>query len=151
MGGRIFEFDGRLEQKGGQQFLSGRGVYNDGYTAIRRLQPHGFYSYPPKGSQGLLHYPNGNPDEAYLIGVEHHEHQPTGIPAGGTALYDASGQILKFVSSGMVVDTAGKTITITSDAWTITAPTLTLNGNLVVSGNITAGGTITDSDGDGGA
>jgi phage baseplate assembly protein gpV len=51
----------------------------------------------------------------------------------------------------MVVDTAGKTITITSDAWTITAPTLTLNGNLVVSGNITAGGTITDSDGDGGA
>jgi phage baseplate assembly protein V len=151
MGGRRFEFDGRQKQDKGQQFLSGRSYYNDGYSEILHLQSHGFYSYPPPGSQGLLHYPNGNPDEAYLFGVEHRDHQPTGINAGGTAIYDASGQILKFVSSGMVVDTAGKAITITSGAWTITAPTLTLNGNLVVSGNITAGGTITDSDGDGGA
>jgi phage baseplate assembly protein gpV len=56
-----------------------------------------------------------------------------------------------------VVDTGSKTITITSGDWTVTAPTLTLNGNLKVNGdiettgNVTAGGTITDSDGDGGA
>lgn len=157
MGGRLFEYDGRLKQEKGQQFLSGRGLYGDGFTEIRRLQPHGFYSDPPKGSQGLLLYPNRNPDEAYLIGVEHHEHQPTGITPGGTAIYDASGQILKFVGDGMVVDTASKNITITSGAWTVTAPTINLvanvniTGDMTITGGITAGGSIVDGDGDGGA
>jgi len=157
LGGRLFEYDGTIKQEKGQQFLSGRGLYNDAYSNIRRLQPHGFYSSPPKGSHGLLLYPNGNPDEAYLMGVEHHEHQPTGIPAGGTAIYDASGNILKIVGNGMTPDMLSNTITITSGNWTVTAPTINLTanvnitGDMTISGGITAGGSIVDGDGDGGA
>jgi phage baseplate assembly protein V len=157
VGARRIEFDGRQKQENGQQFLSGRAYYNDAYSDILHLQQHGFYSNPPPGSQGLLHYPNGNPDEAYILGIEHRDHQPSGINPGGTAIYDASGQILKFVSSGMVVDTASKTITITSGPWTVTAPTINLigdvaiTGNMTISGGITAGGSIVDGDGDGGA
>ena len=151
MGAHIFEFDGRIKQEKGQQFLSGRGHYGDGFTGVRRIQPHGFYSSPPKGSQGLLLYPNGNPDEAYLMGVEHHDHQPTGIPAGGTALYDANGNIIKIIGNELVVDMQNNTITITSGNWTVTAPTVTFSGNVHVAGNITCAGTITDSDGNNGA
>jgi phage baseplate assembly protein V len=157
MSGSIFEYDGRVKQDKGQQFLSGRGHYGDGYTEIRRIQQHGIYSSPPKGSQGLLLTPNGNPDEAYLIGVEHHDHQPTGIPAGGTAIYDASGNILKIVGTGLVIDMQANTISITSGDWTVTAPNITfvaqvsIIGDLHTTGNITAAGTITDSDGNNGA
>jgi phage baseplate assembly protein V len=151
MGGRIFEYDGRFEERDGQQFLSGRGFYGDGFTNVRRLEPHGFYSQPPTGSQGLLIYPNGNPDEAYLLGVDHRSHRPSGLPAGSAALYDASGNIIKMIGNGLVVDMHANVITITSGAWTVTAPTVTLNGNLHVSGNITCAGTITDSDGNNGA
>lgn len=157
MGGRLFEYDGTIKQEKGQQFLNGRAAYNDGFTEIRRLQPHGFYSSPPKGSQGLLLYPNGNPDEAYLLGVEHHEHQPTGIPAGGTALYDANGNIIKIVGSQVDMDFQSNTATFKAGNWTIDVTAMavtgsvTINGNLQVNGNITASGTITDSDGDGGA
>jgi phage baseplate assembly protein V len=147
----LFEFDGRMKEDGGQQFLSGRGVYNDGYTNVRRLESHGFYSSPPPKSQGLLIYPNGHPDEAYLLGVDHRDHRPSGLGLGATAIYDANGQIIKMVSSGLVVDTASKTVTITSGAWTVTAPMITFNGNFQVNGNVTVSGTVVDGDGNNGA
>ena len=151
MAGSIFEYDGRLKQDKGQQFLSGRGHYGDGYTDIRRIQQHGIYSSPPKGSQGLLLSPNGNPDEAYLIGVEHHDHQPTGIPAGGTAIYDASGNIIKIVGGQVDMDFQTNTATFKAGGWTINVPTTTINGNVHVNGNVTCSGTVTDGDGNNGA
>ena len=147
----LFEFDGRIKEERGQQFLSGRGLYNDGYTEVRRIEPHGFYSSPPAKSQGLLIAPNGDMDEAYLIGVDHPGKRPSGLPPGSSALYDANGNIIKLVGDGLVVDMQANAITVTSGAWTITAPTLTINGNVQVNGNLSATGSITDGDGDGGA
>jgi phage baseplate assembly protein V len=151
MRGRLFEFDGRIAEEGGQQFLSGRGLYGDGYTKIRRLEPHGFYSSPPGGSQGLVLFPNGNPDEAYLLGIDHRSHRPSGLPAGTAALYDANGNIIKLIGTGLVVDVPGKVVTFTTGDWTVNAPMVTFNGDVHVGGNITCAGTITDSDGNNGA
>lgn len=144
-----FEFDGRFEEKRGQQFLCGRGMHSDGYTNVRRLESHGFASVPPKGAQGLVISPNGNPDEAYLIGVEHHEKRPAGLPLGGTAIYDHNGNIIKLVGPDVVMDFKSHTINLSGGSWTITGTNITLvgpvqiNGNLNVDGNITATGTIT--------
>lgn len=155
----LFEFDGRDKEEKGQQFVSGRGLYNDGYTDIRRLEPHGFYSRPPAKSQGLLIAPNGNMDEAYVIGVDHPEKRPSGLPPGSSALYDANGNIVKLVGNGLVVDMQANTITVNSGGWTVTAsapitltaPEVVINGNVQVNGNLNASGSITDGDGDGGA
>jgi phage baseplate assembly protein V len=151
MSAELFEYDGRIKQEGGQQFLSGRGLFGDGSTNIRRIQQHGFYSSPPAGSQGLRISPNGNPDEAYLFGIEHHDHQPTGIPIGGTAIYDANGNIIKMVGDGLTVDMQSNEIIITSGNWTVTAPTLTINANMQLNGNLVCSGTIIDGDGNNGA
>lgn len=147
----LFEFDGRIKEEKGQQFLSGRGLFNDGYSEIRRLEPHGFYSSPIAKSQGLLIAPNGNMDEAYLIGVDHPEKRPSGLPPGSAALYDANGNIIKLVGNGLVIDMQSNTITLTAGAWTITAPTVTINGNVQLNGNLVASGTIVDGDGNNGA
>ena len=147
----LFEFDGRIKEEKGQQFLSGRGFYNDGYTEVRRLEPHGFYSSPPAKSQGLVVAPNDDLDHAFLLGVDHPEHRPSGLPPGSSALYDANGNIIKMIGDGLVVDMQSNTITLTAGSWTINAPAVTLNGNLQVNGNISATGTIVDGDGDGGA
>lgn len=155
----LFEFDGRYEEDKGQQFLSGRGLYNDGFTRIRRLEGHGTYSNPPPGSQGLLLALNGNMDEAYLIGVDHPQKRPSGLPPGSKAIYDANGNIIKLVGDSLVVDMQANTIAITSGSWTVTAagtmtltaPQFVFNGNIQLNGSLSATGSVTDGDGDGGA
>jgi phage gp45-like len=136
MSGRRFEFDGTIAEEGGQQFVNGRGAYGQGFTRVHRPEPHGFASQPIKGSKGLILSPNAQSDEAYVFGGEHPEKRPTGLPAGATALYDASGNIIKLV--GNQIEISGNTV------W---AGNLTITGNLHVNGNITASGSIIDQGG----
>jgi phage gp45-like len=150
MSGERIELDGNVTHKGGQQFVYGRGFFNSGYSRIHRLEPAGFASYPIKGANGLLFAPNGDADQAYVLGGEHPGHRPN-IPYGATALYDHNGGIIKLIMTGMVIDVQGRTATLTAGGgWTINGPTV-FNGNMQVNGNINASGSITDGDGDGGA
>jgi phage gp45-like len=143
------ELDGRIVEKGGQQFVSGRGAYGDAWTRIYRPEPHGFASSPIAGGKGFVLPKPGTPDFALVIGGEHPERRPV-LQNGGTAIYDAFGNIQKFVADGIVVDVAGRTINTTAGGWVLNGPA-TINGNLQVNGNITASGVITDSDGNNGA
>lgn len=146
-----FDYDGRFEEKDGEQFLSGRGVFGDGYTNIRRIEPHGFYSNPPPQSKGLVLGLGRGMDEAYLIGVDHPGKRPSGLPAGASALYDADGNIIKLIGDGVVMDFQSNTATFTAGPWTINVPTMTINGNVQINGNVTCSGTIIDGDGNNGA
>lgn len=147
---RRFEFDGRVEERGGQQFVSGRGAYGDGYTRIFRPEPHGFASSPIKGGSGLLFPMPGNPDYAIALGGEHPGRRPSDLPGGGTAIYDAAGNIMKFIGDGIVVDAGSRTITTTAGDWVLNGPA-TINGNLTVNGNINCSGSVVDGDGNNGA
>ena len=147
---RRFEFDGRVEEKGGQQFVSGRGAYGDGYSRVHRPEPHGFASSPIAGAKGLLMPMPGNPDYAFVLGGEHPGKRPSDLPAGGTAIYDSSGNIMKFIGDGIVVDAGSRTITTTSGGWVLNGPA-TINGDLTVNGNIACSGSVVDGDGNNGA
>ena len=131
--------------------MSGRSLYNDAYTKIARIEPHGFMSNPPAGSIGLLFSPNGSADQAYIIGGEHPDHRPTGLPVGASAIYDMWGGIVKLITPGLVIDVGSRTATLTANGgWTINGP-VTINGDVAINGNLNATGSITDGDGDGGA
>lgn len=150
MAGSRFEFDGRRQQSGGQQFVSGRGRMGDGYTNVHRLETHGFASEPVKGGQGIILHPNGDPDEAFVLGGESPGLRPS-LPAGAVALYDQSGNIIKLIGSSAVFDFGSRTATMTAQGgWTIIGP-VTIEGNVTIQGNLTASGSIIDGDGDGGA
>ncbi|WP_082529972.1 phage baseplate assembly protein domain-containing protein [Rhizobium sp. Root1203] len=144
-----FDFDGRVEEKGGQQFVSGRGPYGDAWSRIYRPEPHGFASSPIAGGKGFVLPRPGAPDFALVIGGEHPGKRPV-LENGGAAIYDAFGNIQKFVAAGIVVDVAGRTITTTAGGWVLNGPA-TINGDLQVNGSINATGAITDSDGNDGA
>ncbi|WP_051776836.1 phage baseplate assembly protein domain-containing protein [Pseudorhizobium pelagicum] len=137
MSGKRFEFDGSIVERGGQQFVSGRGVYGDGYTRIHRIEPHGFMSNPIQGAKGLLIAPNGNPDEAYVLGGEHPGKRPAGMPGGATAIYDANGNIISLV---------GNKIRLVAPVFEFVG-NLTIEGDLDVTGSIHATGTIIDEAG----
>lgn len=157
MSGRRFEFDGTIAEEGGQQFVNGRGAYGQGFTRVHRPEPHGFASQPIKGSKGLILSPNAQSDEAYVFGGEHPEKRPTGLPAGATALYDASGNIMKVLTTdGISIDVAGTAFTvskggvsfvISAGGVAITGGTVTHNGKDIgsthVHGGVLTGGANT--------
>ncbi|MBP2560855.1 phage gp45-like [Neorhizobium galegae] len=146
MRGARIELDGSIEEKGGQQFVSGQGLFSDKYTRVHRIEPHGFMSNPIKGAKALLVAPTGRPDHAFVLGGEHPTHRPAGLPAGASAIYDSGGNIIRLVGDGIVVDVAGRSITITAGTWTLTG-NATINGDLEVNGNIHATGSIIDEGG----
>lgn len=149
--GTRIELDGKVTERNGQQFLSGRGMHSDAFTEIHRIEPHGFMSNPIKGSIALGVSPNGDPDTTYILGGEHPEKRPKDLPGGAVALYDATGNIIKLIGSGAVFDFGARTATFTAGNWTINCPAVTINGNVQINGNLNASGSITDGDGDGGA
>lgn len=138
---RRIEFDGRVVERGGQQFVSGRGSKSDAWTEIHRIEPHGFASHPIKGGKGLLLPMPGNPDMAYVLGGESPAHRPAGLPIGGTAIYDSTGNIISLV--GSKVRLVAPLFEFVGD--------ITINGSIDMTGGIVAGGSIVDGDGDGGA
>jgi phage gp45-like len=137
---RRIELDGRVVERGGQQFVSGRGTMADGWTEIHRIEPHGFASHPIKGGKALLLPMPRNPDMAFVLGGENPANRPSGLPAGATALYDAEGNIIKLMGPDVVMDFGSRTITMTGGTWNI-------KGDLNVDGNITATGSIIDTTG----
>jgi phage gp45-like len=128
--GERIELDGNVTHKGGQQFVGGQGYFSSGYNRIHRIEPAGFASVPIKGAKALLLTPNGDPDQAYVFGGEHPDHRPD-LPGGGTAIYDHNGNIISLVGTKI----------------RIVAPVLELIGNLEVTGDIHATGTIIDATG----
>jgi len=147
MSGRRIELDGENIEKDGQQFVSGRGLYNDGYTRIHRIEPHGFASMPIKGAKAFLLQPNEDADQAYVFGGEHPAHRPADLPGGGTAIYDSSGNIVSLVGTSIRVKSGGVLMVISPTGVAITGGTVTHNGKDIGHthrhGGVTAGGDIT--------
>lgn len=96
-----FELDGSVDHRGGQQFVNGKGFAGDAYESVHRIEPHGFASHPVAGGIGLLAGVRGNRDSAYVVGGENPGLRPKGeyLTAGGTAIYDAAGNIVSIVAA----------------------------------------------------
>ena len=134
---RRIELDGRVVERGGQQFVSGRGTMADGWTEIHRIEPHGFASHPIKGGKALLLPMPGNPDVAFVLGGENPANRPADLPQGGTALYDAAGNIISLV---------GSRIRLVAPLFEFVGD-VSIDGNIEMTGGITAAGSIVDGDG----
>lgn len=133
-----FDFDGRLEERNGQQFVSGRGAYGDGWTNIHRPEPHGFASSPVKGAKGLILPSRYDPELAFVLGLESPGHRPGDLPAGGTAIYDAAGNVTKYVmGDGVTVDVAGSAYVIRKGGVSLT---ISAEGVAIEGGQVTHNG-----------
>lgn len=123
-----FLLDGTVEHRDGQQFVNGKGFAGDGFERVHRPEPHGFASHPVNGGIGLMMQARGNRDSAYVLGGENPGLRPKGemLTAGGTAIYDAAGNIVSVV--------AAKIRMVHSAAVHIVAPEIILEGTVKLGG-----------------
>ena len=83
-------------EEGGQQLVDAHGLAGERFTRVLRMEPHGFASVPPAGSQGIALAIGGRRDQMVMIGVEHT--RPAGLAGGDVALYHPDGRILKYAA-----------------------------------------------------
>ena len=113
----------KVNDDGTQQRIDGDGLKGDSPKNAVRLQHHGFSSVPPEGSEGLMLTLGGRSDRPWILGLEHKDHRPTKLPGGGSALYDASGNIIKVIGDDVTFgfDAAKNGWTATAKGVSITA------------------------------
>lgn len=103
---------------------------------IEHMQEFGFASGPPAGSSALVLSVAGERGHMVVVATDNAEHRPE-VEPGESMLYNEFGVTLKLNKDGeLELDAPVKVI--------VTAPIISLIGDLDVTGNITATGNITD-------
>lgn len=117
----------------GQLLVSVKGMAGETFKDLVWHEPHGFHSRPAAGAIGHLMMPGGRADMAFVQAASDPAKVPQ-IEEGESAMYEAG----------------GKTVVLKSDGWHFNTD-LHIDGSITMTGGITAGGSIVDGDGDGGA
>jgi len=97
-----------------------------GNHKVAHLQQFGFTSTPPAGSEGLMLCLGGNRDQSIVIGLESPGDKPTGVPGGGTKMYDNGGQYFE-MHGGESTIKVGK-LTIIADSVVVESGSIDLGG-----------------------
>jgi phage baseplate assembly protein V len=112
---------------------------------LEHFEPYGYTSHPKAGAEAVTVFMDGDRSHGVVIVVADRRYRLKGLAAGEVALYDDQGQKIHLTRSGIVVDGAGKPITIqNTPSVTMDTPQVSMSGNLSVTGNIVAQGDISD-------
>lgn len=130
----IFRFElAETVDDGDQQLVRGQGLPGEELVRVSRVLPHGLASNAPVGSHGIGLAVNGRRDEVAVIGLEQAGKRQRNLPAGGTALYDASGNVLKFIGDRADMDTGSRPFTVKTGLFTVEASEIVLQvGDTVI-------------------
>jgi phage baseplate assembly protein V len=117
-----------VDDSGPQQLMKLSGLAGQTIGEAVRSQHFGLTSVPPAGAEALMLALGGGFDRAHALGVEHPQKRPTNLPSGASALYDASGNIIKLLGPG------GAVMNFNANGWTLTCAgaTITSNGKDIV-------------------
>ena len=113
-----------INDSGTQQRADVSGMKGDAPRNLVRLQHAGLSSNPSAGAEGLMLSLGGRSDRGYALGLEHPQFRPTGLPSGGTALYDESGNIIKLIGQNVTFEFTDHSWSVTTKEMDITASKL---------------------------
>jgi len=105
-----------VDDGGTQQRIDLSGLAGEQPGKVPALQPHGFSSHPPAGSEGLLLALGGRSDRLFYADGGHRDHRPQNTPAGAAMLYDTAGNVIFAKVSGVQVRAKNGDITVQSDS-----------------------------------
>lgn len=117
---------------------------------LRRAAEFGFTSHPPVGTDAIVLFPQGDRNNGVVVATNHQASRMKGLQPGEVAIFDSQGQSVYLTRAGIVINGAGLPLTVNA------TPTVTVNAatkvqlntpELDVSGQIKAGGDITDNAG----
>lgn len=122
---------------------------------LSRIAEFGLASRPMVGADAVAVFISGNRSNGVIIATNDLNHSFTLANDGESALYNAFGQSVYLTKAGgIVIEAGGEDVTINGAAHvtvhasvkvTLTTPLVEMSGNLNVTGNIHAGGTIGDA------
>ena len=107
---------------------------------VEHLEPFGFTSHPLPGAEHVTLFPNGDRSHAVTIVIADRRYRLQALPAGGVALYDASGSAVTLSADGEISVQCATRVR-------LVAPLVVVEGDLQVTGNVTAAGNIADQGG----
>jgi len=88
-----------VDDEKGQQRVRVKGLAGEELRDVYRPQAHGFTSTPVAGAVGIIANLGGRSDRGLVLGLESEGLRPKSIGAGGTAIYDAYGNIASIVQA----------------------------------------------------
>jgi phage baseplate assembly protein V len=114
-------------------------LFQEGKTAVERLQNYGFSGHPPAQSEVVVVFMGGGRDHGVIVAVDDRDSRFTGLAEGEVAIYTNEGDSI-VLKRDNTVEVTTKHLVINAELdVAITTPTMTLNGDLQVNGNLTQG------------
>lgn len=121
---------------------------NDSETrdATPRLAEFGFTSRPPEGADVALVFMGGDRSKAIIVATGHQASRPRNLGIGEVMVYDLWGKSLHLAEAGIVIEAGGLPVTVNnatqvtinaSDSVVMNTPTLKVSGDIVAGGDIT--------------
>lgn len=136
----------KTNDDGEQQTLDYDGLAGEKHTGVVRVQYFGLSSHAPAGSEGMV-LTMSDRDTAMILGIESPSHRPTGMPEGGTRIYDTNGSYVDLDAAGTIKAVSATAITIETETINLKASTMNVEvGTTNWTGDINQTGSHTDTD-----
>ena len=136
-----------VKAAGNVQLLQVDGLAGEQLQDNELFQHYGFTSNPPPGTMAIILPIGGKTAHGVIIATEHGSYR-VDLRSGESAIYDNQGQKVHLTRDGIVIDGAGKPVTVqNTPSVDFITPQVNLSGDLTVEGMITgqAGMSITGS------
>lgn len=135
---------------GAVQLVQADGLAGEGLKDNELFQHYGYTSHPPAGTMAIVLPIGGKTAHGIIIATEHGTYRIKGLAPGETAIYDDQGQKVHITRAGIVVDGAGKPVTVHNTPHVdFDTPQVNMTGALNVIGKITGTGGFAISGGTG--
>lgn len=105
---------GAINDGGAVQTVQAHLMADEVQDDAERIQQYGYTSVPLPGAEAVLVFVGGNRDHGLVIATEDRRYRLVGLAAGEVAIYDDQGQKVHLTRTGIVVNGAGKPITLTN-------------------------------------
>ena len=112
------------------QILQATFLAGETRAGLERFQQYGYTAHPHPGAELLSVFLGGNRDHGIVIAVDDRRYRLKGLEQGEVAVYDDLGHTVHLTRAGIVIDGAGHPVSF------VNAPTVTMDGNLEVAGNV---------------
>lgn len=94
------------------QLVKITGLSNENADRIERLQPYGLSNVPPKNSEALVGFLNGDRSDGIIFAVDSGEYRPKNLKEGENVLYSSHGQKVLLAEDGSILVTGANKVTL---------------------------------------
>lgn len=139
-----------VKAAGAVQMIQGDGLSGETMQDSELFQHYGYTSNPPAGTMAIVLPMGGKTAHGIVIATEHGNYRLKSLESGEMAIYDDLGQKVHLTREGIVIDGAGKPVTVRNTPHVdFDTPQVNMSGALTVIGKITGTGGIAVSGGSG--